>query len=344
MPISSPSFYSVYLARLLDSFATLGLAEDTWALNERVIDEKAFLEQAYAFHDERKKMWFRTLRKQKKGFITCVFDLSDRLQHMFFRYLIDTHTANLGKDTIDHKEALHDMYREMDRLVEQTLKYVDDKTAFFVISDHGFKPFLKGVNTNTWLLENGYLSFGDGERGEYLQSVDWSKTRAYALGLGGIYINKKGRERQGIVDEADCQALKDEISAGLLGLKDEHGPMINKMFDVERDFTGPYRFEGPDLIVGFREGTRVSWDCARGLVTPNIIENNEKSWSGDHCMDPDTVPGILFSNRPVPEEHPRIMDMGPTVLDLFGVKIPAFMTGKNILEEPTEHSDPGGDQ
>jgi predicted AlkP superfamily phosphohydrolase/phosphomutase len=252
---------------------------------------------------------------------------------MFFRYLIDDHSANRDKDTIDHKEALHDMYRAMDQLVDQTLKYVDKKTAFFVISDHGFKPFLKGVNTNTWLMENGYLAFGDGARGEYLQGVDWSHTRAYALGLGGIYINKKGRERKGIVESDEMAALKDEISRGLLALGDEHGPLVNKVIDVERDFSGPYRHEGPDLIVGFREGVRVSWDCARGIVTDEVVEDNLKSWSGDHCMDPDTVPGVLFSNRPVPEQKPRLMDIGPTVLDLFGVKIPGYMTGKNIFEE-----------
>ncbi|MFH1755966.1 MAG: alkaline phosphatase family protein [Candidatus Latescibacterota bacterium] len=334
MPLSYPSFYSTYLAKLLGPFATLGLAEDTWAINERVLDEKAFLEQAYGFHEERKKMWFHTLRKQRTGFITCVFDLSDRLQHLFFRYLVDDHSANKDKDTEVHRDELYDMYREMDRLVAETLEHVSDKTAFMVVSDHGFKAFKKGINLNTWLMNNGYLYYKEGaKRVEYLQGVDWSRTKAYALGLGGIYINRTGRERHGIVDKSECGALKDEIRMGLLTLTDGDGPTVNRVFDVEKDFSGPYRDQGPDLIVGFSEGCRVSWDCARGIVTEDVIEENEKSWSGDHCMDPDVVPGIFFSNIPIIEDNPGLADIGPSVLDLFGVDTPRYMTGKSFIEE-----------
>jgi predicted AlkP superfamily phosphohydrolase/phosphomutase len=334
MPISHPAFYATYLAKLLGPYATLGLAEDTWAVNERVLDEEGFLKQAYLYHDERKRMWFHALRKLRKGFLCCVFDLSDRVQHMTFRYLDDNHPANEGKDTTKYKEALFDMYRKMDELLGDTLRHVDDRTAFFVMSDHGFKTFKRGVNLNTWLYKNGYLVFKPGRvPGEYLEGVDWPKTRAYAVGLGGIFINIKGRERQGIVEKPDVQALKDEIAARLAQITDEpsEARAINRVIDVAREFSGPYRHDGPDLIVGFAEGYRVSWDCARGLVTPALIEDNVRSWSGDHCIDPDKVPGILFSNRKLARDDPRIIDLGPTVLDLFGIDAPAHMTGRTLL-------------
>jgi predicted AlkP superfamily phosphohydrolase/phosphomutase len=333
MPISHPAFYAMYLAKILGPFATLGLAEDTWAVNERVLDEEGFLKQAYLFHEERRSMWFQALKTLRRGLLCCVFDASDRIQHMCFRYLDDSHPANPGKDTTKYKDALFEMYRKMDELVGETLSHLDERTAFFVMSDHGFKVFKRGVNLNTWLYKNGYLVFKPGRvPGEFLEGVDWLKTKAYAVGLGGIFLNIRGRERQGCVDPADVQALKDEIASRLIGVTDEpsEAKAISRIVDVARDFTGPYRRDGPELIVGFAEGYRVSWDCARGLVTPVLIEDNTRSWSGDHCIDPDKVPGILFSNRRLSREDPSITDIGPTVLDLFGIDAPDHMTGRSL--------------
>jgi predicted AlkP superfamily phosphohydrolase/phosphomutase len=335
MPVSSPSVYSTYLSKLLGSFGTLGLSEDTWAVNERILDEEGFLKQAYLYHDERRKMWFHALRKLRKGMVCCVFDLSDRLQHIFFRYLDPNHPANRGKDTTVYQDALFEMYRKMDVLVGETLAHVDDKTALFVISDHGFKTFQRGVNLNTWLWRNGYLALKDGRAGvgEYLEDVDWSRTQAFAIGLGGIYLNLKGRERNGIVKETESEALRQRIADALLALSDPKtgARAIGRITHTARDFQGPYRNDGPDLLVGFAEGFRVSWDCARGLVSPEVFEDNTKSWSGDHCMDPSTVPGILFTNLRVADEAPSLMDMAPTVLELFGIDAPEHMTGKSLV-------------
>ena len=347
MPVSSPAVYSAYLAKLIGPYATLGLAEDTWAVNERVLDEDGFLKQAYLYYEERRTMWFHALKKLRKGMVCCVFDLSDRLQHICFRYLDDNHPANEGKDTTQYKDALYDMYREMDKLLGETLRYEDKDTAVFVLSDHGFKTFQRGVDLNTWLLQSGYLAVkdvqssgngGDGSGyplggGEYLSAVDWSRTRAFAVGLGGIYLNVKGRERHGIVDRLEAAALKKEISEKLLALEDPKNgaSAVSGMTDVARDFKGPYRNDGPDLMVGFAEGYRVSWDCARGVVTGEVFEDNVKSWSGDHCMDPRVVPGILFSNLEIANENPHLMDLAPTVLDLFGIRAPVHMVGKSLV-------------
>jgi predicted AlkP superfamily phosphohydrolase/phosphomutase len=332
MPITHPSFYSIYLSKLLGPFGTLGLAEDTWAMNERVLGEKGFLEQAYLLHDERKKMWFHSLDRLRDGMLCIVFDLSDRLQHMFFRYLDPDHPANRGKDTSEYKDAIYDMYREMDDLVGRTMEYVDDKTALFVLSDHGFKQFRRGVNINTWLRDRGLLVTKEGAGpGDYLSSVDWKRTRAYSIGLDGIYINLEGRERDGTVGADEFESVKKTIADGLLELRDGDAQAINHVYDVKNDFTGPYRNEGPDLIVGFCEGYRVSWDCAKGTIVDHVFEDNTKSWSGDHCIDPVLVPGVLYSNRELKDDNPRLMDIGPTVLDLFGVDVPGYMVGKTIL-------------
>ena len=204
-------------------FSTLGLAEDTWALNERVLDEEAFLKQAYLIHEERERMFFDALEKTRRGVVVCVFDITDRLQHMFWRYLEADHPANSGKDVHRHRDAIRDLYKKMDDLVGRVLETLPEDTVLMVMSDHGFKSFKRGVNLNTWLHQNGYLAVKDRPTGrEWFQDVDWTQTRAYALGLGGIYLNMAGREAQGTVKPGeDAQALKREIIQGLRKLHDE---------------------------------------------------------------------------------------------------------------------------
>ena len=332
MPISHPGYFAVYLAKRQGPFGTLGLAEDTWAVNEHVLDGKAFIEQAYLFHRERERMFLDALRRMRHGLTACVFDLSDRMQHMFFKYLAlsDSDTDEI----ITNREALYEMYREMDRLLGKTRTFAGNGTALIVMSDHGFKSFRRGVDINAWLEEKGYLAWNErATGGEYLVDVDWARTRAFALGLGGIYINRQGRERDGIVRAIETEPLKKEIASKLLSLADGPcgGPVVSRIFNPEKDFTGPYRGDGPDLIVGFAEGYRISWNCARGTKGNAIIEDNTRSWSGDHCIDPALVPGVLFSNLRCGAENPNIVDIAPSILRLFGIDPPAYMTGRDLF-------------
>ena len=335
LPISHPVTYSMYLAKTQGRFNTLGLSEDTWALNERVLDESAFLAQTYSVHEERKRMFFDALEKTRKGAVVCVFDITDRLQHMFWRYLEPEHPANRDKEQEKHSGAIRQLYIDMDELVGQTLEQIGPKDVLFVMSDHGFKPFRRGVNLNTWLHQNGYLTVKSGPTGlEWFEEVDWSRTRAFAVGLGGIYLNLKGREAQGTVEPgAEAVALKAEIQEKLGQLVDpENGRLaVAKAYDTARAYSGPYVEEAPDLIAGFSVGYRASWTSATGAVTDSVFEDNTKSWSGDHCMNPPHVPGILLSNQKIHRDSPSIMDIGPTVLDLFGVPVPAYCDGSSLM-------------
>jgi predicted AlkP superfamily phosphohydrolase/phosphomutase len=337
LPISHPFFYSVYLAKKFGPYATLGLAEDTWALNERVLDEEAFLQQAYLIQEERERMFFDALEKNKKGLVACVFDSTDRIQHMFMRYMDPTHPSNRDKDTEKHKNAIEDLYMRMDDLLGRTLAAMSGKSILMVISDHGFKTFRRGVNLNSWLKSEGYLHLKEGktESGDWFEAVDWSRTKAYALGLTGMYLNLKGRERHGIVEPGEeAAALREELSAKLKALYDEEEKKnaVKEVYDVARMYKGPYRTNSPDLLIGYHIGFRVSWGCATGKVDDVVIEDNVKSWSGDHCIDPYEVPGIFFCNRPIQNNEPRLMDLGPTTLKLFGVPLPPHMDGRALFD------------
>jgi predicted AlkP superfamily phosphohydrolase/phosphomutase len=335
MPISHPAYYASYLAKKVGAFATLGLAEDTWGLNEGVTDDATFLKQTYDIDREREAMFFAALDRLRQGALVCVFDATDRIQHMFWRDIDPGHPAARGREQAPHKHAIRELYRHNDALVGRVRAQLKEGDLLMVISDHGFSSFRRGVNLNQWLLREGYLTLKAGADGsaEWLRDVDWSRTRAYALGLTGMFLNLEGREAQGIVTPgAEAAALKQEIAARLRGLRDEEKSAIgvNEAFDTAEIYEGPYLENAPDLIIGYNAGYRISWDCASGMVSGPVFEDNSKPWSGDHCIDPRLVPGVFFCNRKVDAAEPSLIDIAPTALTLFGIEPPPYMDGQPL--------------
>ena len=104
MPVGYPSVYSVYLAKKQGPFATLGLAEDTWALNEHVINDDQFIQQCLDMDREREAMFFDALDKVPRGLIVCVFDGTDRLQHTFWRNIDERHPARPDQAVLEHAQ------------------------------------------------------------------------------------------------------------------------------------------------------------------------------------------------------------------------------------------------
>ena len=345
MPISHPPNYAKYLSKATGDYSTLGLAEDTWALSEQRIDEDAFLRQAYDIHDERERMFFDALQRVRRGCVVCVFDAPDRIQHMFWRFTERDHPARPDADAGAHDATIEAMYERMDDLVGRTVAELDDDTALFVMSDHGFKSFQRGIDLNAWLRANGYLALKDGAptpSRTYLADIDWAQTKAYALGLAGIFLNVRGREGHGIVDPEDAAALRREIATKLTGLTDpgrDDTVAIHEAMPRDDVFHGPYADDAPDIIVGYRSGYRVSWDAVIGKCTDHVFCDNTKAWSGDHCIHPDLVPGVLFSSRRDLRDQANIVDLAPTVLDLFGVRVPGYMDGQTLLcdDEPSSN-------
>jgi predicted AlkP superfamily phosphohydrolase/phosphomutase len=338
MPISHPSFYATYLAKKIGPYSTLGLAEDTWALNEHITDDATFLQQTYDIDKEREDMFFASMEKLRAGSLVCVFDATDRIQHMFWRYIEDGHPAAAGIDDPEHKDAIEKLYEHNDALVGRVMAKLEKGDVLLVLSDHGFASFRRGVNLNAWLLANGYLHLKEGANGaeEWLTQVDWSRTKAYALGLTGMFLNIKDREAHGIVEAgAEADALKAELIEKMSGLMDdEKGEVgITEVFDTGKLYGGPYISNAPDLLIGYKRGYRTSWDCATGVVAGPVFEDNTKAWSGDHCVDPRQVPGVIFSSHEIDSDDPALMDIAPTALRLFGIQPPAHMDGAPIFEK-----------
>jgi predicted AlkP superfamily phosphohydrolase/phosphomutase len=193
------------------------------------------------------------------------------------------------------------------------------------MSDHGFASWRRVFHLNAWLHQNGYLAVKDAslpEGQDYFRNVDWSKTKAYALGLNGLYVNQKGREKDGIVPESERAALLAEIKRKLEGTIDPatKQPAVSRAFLREQTYSdGGYRSIGPDMVVGYAEGTRTSDESALGAVGREVLTDNEKPWSGDHCMDPAGVPGILATSRPLKKPAPALKDLAAAILAEYGV-------------------------
>ncbi|MEJ2342419.1 MAG: alkaline phosphatase family protein, partial [Gemmatimonadales bacterium] len=338
MPISHPSYYAVYLAKKLGKYATLGLAEDTWALNEGVIDDQTFLRLTYDIDREREEMFFAALDKLRRGTVVCVFDATDRIQHMFWRYLEPDHPAAKNGAKAPSRDAIAELYEHNDALVGRIRARLGAEDVLMVLSDHGFASFRRGLNLNAWLHANGYLALKEGGDGseEWLRDVDWSRTRAYALGLTGLFLNVEGREAKGIVKSGEeAEALKAELIGRLSGLIDEQSgeTAIQEAFDTASLYSGPYLKNGPDVLIGYNVGYRISWDGATGVVEGPIFTDNVKPWSGDHGIDPRLVPGVFFSDRSIGCDDPALIDVAPSALWLFGIQPPSYMDGKVLFTE-----------
>lgn len=345
MAIGYPSVFPTYLARRQGAFATLGLAEDTWGLSEEVLDDEHFLQQCLDIDQERESMFFDSLDKVPDGLCVCVFDGTDRMQHMFWRYLDDEHPARPSEVPAQFQNAIEDLYVRMDDLVGRTMERCDsDNDLLMVISDHGFNTFRRGIDLNRWLEENGYLVVDDARRSDvHLGGIDWSRTRAFAIGLTGIFINLSGRFAQGVVQPGEeAEALRAEIAERLGAICDpQNGERaIKRIYEAARTYRGPYREQAPDLIIGYAGGYRVSWETAVGKTSDTVFHDNTKAWSGDHCVDPSVVPGVLFCNRELPGPSPRLLDIAPTVLEMFGVPIPDHMDGRSFSVGNSRPADP----
>jgi len=336
MPISHPKIFSVYLSKLMGSYATLGMAEDTWALNEKVLSEELFIEQVYRYHDERVETFFDTFKKYKSGLIVQVFEATDRIQHMFWRYFKDSGSpAEHTSTNPDVRDAIFNCYKAMDDFLGKLLPKMRKDDLLIIVSDHGFNAFNHGFNLNTWLHKEGYLVLNEGKTtsGKWYADVDWSKSKAYGQGLNGIFLNLKGREKYGIVEPGkEENELKEEIKRKLMDVVDSktNKKPVKSAFKREELYRGPYTPNAPDVVVGYSVGYRVSWESAVNYIGETLFSDNTRLWSGDHAFTRDAVPGIFFCNKKIKQKDTMIADISPTILSALGIKPPAFIDGKDL--------------
>lgn len=337
IPISTPPDYASELADAIGPFYTQGIAEETWALNEGRIDEGEYLEQSEFVFTQTKKMLDYELDRYEWGLLFCYFSTTDPLSHMFWRLRDPEHPIYDEELAERYGDIIENTYVRMDSVVGHVVESVGDDATLIVLSDHGFTTFRRNFHLNTWLYQNGYIALRDAfreESDEFFENVDWSGTKAYGLGLNGLYINQIGREGRGTVAPgAEKEHIINEIRQKLLTVVDPEtgNRVIAEVYRADEVYSGEFADQAPDLIVGYADGFRASWETSLGKITRDLLTDNVKKWSGDHLMAKDIIPGILFTNRRVNNPNPALWDVAPTILAEFGIKKLPEMDGNDLF-------------
>jgi predicted AlkP superfamily phosphohydrolase/phosphomutase len=330
--ISYPAGYSAELAEDIGLYYTLGMPEETDGYVDDKLTASAFLAQVAELEGQRDRMFSREFeRLQKKGWgvLAFVYDSSDRVQHVFW-----DNKVLAGDGGLALNDAVADYYSQKDAFIGQLLGKIDEDTLLMIISDHGFTSFERSVSLNRWLVDEGFMTLkkdiGD-EEGALFKYVDWSKTRAYAVGFNSVYVNLAGREGKGVVD--DREGVVSELVKALEDFKDDElgGEVVYRAYRREEVYSGDFLSECPDITLGFAEGYRMAWQTAIGGFTRDVLFPNVKKWSGTHLIDPKYVPGVLFSNVRLNKKNASQMDVAPTVLDALGLAVPGGLDGGNLL-------------
>lgn len=350
VPMSSPEGFAGELYKKLGPFRTLGWAEATWPLNEERMSEATFMDDLYRAFDDRAQVILNRLTSGAWDLLIGVIESTDRVQHMMWHHRDTEHPMHKATEAENQRDAILRIYRRADQFMAEVIDQVGPDTPLMIVSDHGFHSWRKAVNLNTFLVQEGFMVLKGQTTskdktlddlfsgGEFFEHVDWSKTRAYAMGLGQIYFNLRGREGQGIVSTGEeYRLLADDLSNRLkanLRDPDTNLPIVTNVYKRDEVYNGEFLQNASDLQVGFADGYRVSWQTTLGGAPAELMYPNMKRWSGDHGgFDYATTAGVLISNRPIATDangRANIIDIAPTVLQFYGVSVPGSIDGRNL--------------
>jgi len=316
-----------------------GLPDDTKALEEGAFDDDDYVSQSTLVFEEREQQLRHELERfaaQAGGFLFFYFNSPDQTCHTFWRNM-DHDSPLHDPEAARHEQRIRDVYRNCDRALGLALDHVDDETLVLVLSDHGFAPYHRSFHVNRWLLDHGYLALQPGVEARdvaYLSGIDWNRTRAYAIGINGLYLNLRGREAGGIVDPGvGREDLLRELVAALEAATDPVTGQraVKYAYRTDEVYHGPHAAAAPDIVLGYHRGYRGSNESALGEVPDATFADNMMKWSGDHCMAADEVPGIIISSRRIDKADPTLLDLAPTFLSLFGIPPLPEMVGSPLF-------------
>ena len=328
-PISTPASYATELAKADGRFYTQGMPEDTKALTGGVLEIDQFLEQAAIAGREIADQYQSVLADftdSSAGLLFYYTGNPDQISHAMWITQDPQHPAWDEETYGRYRDLIPSVYESLDRMVGHTLATMSSDTTLVVMSDHGFASWRRSLNLNTWLVENGFMVLSDPDLEVdpgFFGNVDWSRTRAYGMGINGLYINLQGREKDGVVSPSEREALMDEIATALLATIDPEtgAPAVTKVYRREEVYEDRGQLEiGPDIQMGYAKGTRGSSQGALGDIEPQVLRDNLDDWSGDHIMDHESVPGVLFTSRKLAREAPSLKSLAAAIVAEMDVK------------------------
>ena len=329
--LSEPPEFVKHLSHDLGLFYTTGFQEDHKARSNGVFQDDDFRRQAGLVLEERLALLEHAIQNYDDGLLFFYFSSSDLQSHIFWWDSDERHPTRTSPQAQAAFEYVKILYRKLDSVIGDLDDRYGGRATIMVMSDHGFANFGRQFNLNSWLRENRYLN--PGECTSIMTDVDWSQTLAYGLGINGLYLNLKGRERDGIVEPGpERETLLTKLAEGLLSVRDINGQsVIRGVYRSDQIYHGDATSLAPDLIIGYRRGYRASWATCLGGLTPDVLLDNDSAWSADHCADALEVPGLLCCNQSIRKSDPSLIDLAPSILSDFGLPQPSSMTGQSIF-------------
>jgi predicted AlkP superfamily phosphohydrolase/phosphomutase len=329
--MAEPSRFVQDIASRLGLFYTTGFQEDYWALVNGVFSDDEFVRQATMVFDERLALLNYALREYDEGLLFFYFSSTDLQSHMLWWDSDAKHPTRSPAEAKEYFGHIARLYQRLDAVVGGILARYGNRATIIVMSDHGFANFARQFNLNSWLRNHGYL--GPPDCMSILYDADWSRTVAYGMGINGLYLNLKGRERDGVVEPGrQKEQLLAELASRLEALRDVNGQrVIHRVHRTDQVYSGGATGLAPDLVVGYSRGYRASWATCLGDLTGDVLRDNDSAWSADHCADVSQVPGVLFSNRAIRADAPSLVDLAPSILTDFGLPTPPSMEGRPIF-------------
>ena len=334
VPLSEPPKLIKDISKDLGLFYTTGFQEDHKARSNGIFDDDEFRKQATMVLDERLELLEHAIKNYEDGLLFFYFSSSDLQSHMFWWDADENpdHPTRTSPEASHRYQHVKDLYKRLDEVIGDLYDRYGSKATIFVMSDHGFANFGRQFNLNSWLRDFGFLN--PSECKSILVDCDWTRTRAYGMGINGLYLNLKGRERDGIVEPGEEQEkLTKQLVARLQAVRDVDGnQVIRNVYRASEIYSGQATEFAPDLIVGYARGYRASWETCLGELTQDALLDNPSAWAADHCADALEVPGVLFSNQKFSAKDPSLIDLAPSILAEFGLPKPSTMTGHSIFE------------
>jgi predicted AlkP superfamily phosphohydrolase/phosphomutase len=335
-PVTYPASLGADIARNIGAYWTKGLPADTKAFDYSVFKDEDYVQNAQLLLKEHMDMFDYLWSRFDTGLFYFYVSNTDQDAHMLWRNMDETHPMHARGD-VRFAGYLHHLYERMDELVGKVLPALDDRTLLLVCSDHGFAQFGRQFHLNTWLRDNGYLTLKPGAEKKdetAYTDIDWKKTVAYGIGFNGLYLNRAGREAEGIVEASKAREIEARLKRDLEAISDsETGKRpVAKVYRRDEVYSGDQVANMPELLVGYTPGYRGSSASVLGATGKTIIDLNPWAWSGDHSMARDLVRGTLFSSQKVAKADPSILDLPVTILEFFGIDRPSQMVGRSIFK------------